>query len=125
VFTEKPTHALLSLLFKNIETPQDRPSTSQATSLPEIPESETSSSPPPPKKSAMAEVFGLLSSTGQRNCTNLKQKVKEEVYAYIAKDSTSVESDPLDWWKSNETIFPNLAKLAKCYLAVPATSVPS
>ena len=47
------------------------------------------------------------------------------MYAYIAKESTSVESDPLDWWKSNETIFPNLAKLAKCYLAVPATSMPS
>ncbi|XP_077094330.1 E3 SUMO-protein ligase ZBED1-like [Siphateles boraxobius] len=107
------------------ETTQDRPSTSQATSFAEMPESETSSSPPPPKKSAMAEVFGSLFATSQMDHTDLKQKVKEEVHAYIAKESTSLESDPLDWWRSNETIFPNLAKLAKCYLAVPATSVPS
>ena len=55
----------------------------------------------------------------------MKHQVKVKVYAYIANESTSVESDPLDWWKSNETIFPNLAKLAKCYLAVPAISMPT
>jgi hypothetical protein len=33
--------------------------------------------------------------------------------------------DPLQWWKNKEGQFPILAKLARVYLAVPATSAPS
>ena len=34
-------------------------------------------------------------------------------------------ADPLEWWQSGEFRYPNVAKLAKVYLAIPATSVPS
>jgi hypothetical protein len=34
-------------------------------------------------------------------------------------------SDPFLWWKSNETRFPNLAKLARDIFSIPATAVPS
>ncbi|KAJ8388164.1 hypothetical protein AAFF_G00136300 [Aldrovandia affinis] len=34
-------------------------------------------------------------------------------------------SNPLEWWARNEKQFPRLAKLAKSYLAIPATSTPS
>lgn len=34
-------------------------------------------------------------------------------------------SDPFLWWKSNETRFPMLAKLARDVLAIPATAIPS
>ena len=31
----------------------------------------------------------------------------------------------LEWWKSHQTEFPLLANLAKTYLCIPGTSVPS
>jgi hypothetical protein len=38
---------------------------------------------------------------------------------------TRVFSNPLDWWRINESNFPYLAKLALKYLSIPATSAPS
>ena len=37
----------------------------------------------------------------------------------------TVDGDPLTWWKSNEWKYPHIAKMARCYLAVPGSSVPS
>lgn len=34
-------------------------------------------------------------------------------------------SNVLEWWKENESEYPNIALMAKSYLSVPSTSVPS
>lgn len=73
----------------------------------------------------MAELFGSLFKVQERNQPDLKHQLQEEVSGYMAKDCTSVDSDPLSWWKVHESVYPNLAVLAKSYLAIPATSVPS
>ena len=36
-----------------------------------------------------------------------------------------VWENPMAWWKTHQNVFPRLARLARKYLAVPATSVPS
>ncbi|KAL3066090.1 hypothetical protein OYC64_016103 [Pagothenia borchgrevinki] len=72
----------------------------------------------------MAELFGELFKTEERNKPTL-QLVKGEVTSYMAANSTSLDSDPLAWWKTNEAKYPHVAMLAKRYLAVSGTSVPS
>ncbi|KAJ4925231.1 hypothetical protein JOQ06_017966 [Pogonophryne albipinna] len=67
--------------------------------------SSSSSHPPPPtpiRKSAMAELFGELFNTEERNKPTL-QLVKGEVTSYMAADSTSLDSDPLAWTVITET----------------------
>lgn len=70
----------------------------------------------------MAQLFGEFFKTQVGNKDTL-QLVKEEVAAYKAVSCISVDSDPLQWWKTNEPIYPLTAKLAKRYLAIPPTSV--
>ncbi|XP_051574115.1 E3 SUMO-protein ligase ZBED1 isoform X1 [Myxocyprinus asiaticus] len=88
-------------------------------------EEEVEVSPPPAKKSAMEELFGPLFRAEGSNKPALPHQVKEEVTSYMAIDCIPLDSNPLAWWKSNKSVYPNLAVLAKRYLAVPATSVHS
>lgn len=53
--------------------------------------------------------------------------VEQEVQRYLSSTRSKEEAtlSLLEWWKKNEMIYPRLAVLAKKYLAVPASSVPS
>ena len=76
----------------------------------------------------MAELFGdlfKLQDQEVRKRPAVQQLVREEVALYKAVDCISLDSNPLLWWKTNEPKYPHVAELAKRYLAVPATSVPS
>ena len=65
------------------------------------------------------------------NPTTPKQRCEEELERYLNAvklplvDSEGEENDPLLWWKKNQDVFPILAKLARIYLAIPATSAPT
>lgn len=48
-----------------------------------------------------------------------------ELDAYEDKNVLLRHQDPLSWWKANELTLPELSRLAKKYLACPATSTPS
>jgi zinc finger BED domain-containing protein 1 (E3 SUMO-protein ligase ZBED1) len=37
----------------------------------------------------------------------------------------SEDNNILDWWRDHSREFPNLAKMARDFLGIPATSVPS
>ena len=48
-----------------------------------------------------------------------------EMRRYLEESPIRRHQDPLQWWACHEGLFPQLAKLAKKYLGIPATSVPS
>ena len=73
--------------------------------------------PEPKKKPKLWDVIKGDLSEG----TNFS--VEAEFQSYIEQPVTI--SNPLDWWKQNETRYPRLALLARHYLSIPATSVPS
>ena len=50
-------------------------------------------------------------------------KAVEGFERYNAKPVS--KEDPLVWWKARELLYHSIAKLAKKYLAIPASSVPS
>ena len=47
------------------------------------------------------------------------------LYKYLPESGAEAEEDPLVWWTGNEATFPMLAKLAKKYLCISATSCAS
>ncbi|XP_076866871.1 E3 SUMO-protein ligase ZBED1-like [Brachyhypopomus gauderio] len=55
----------------------------------------------------------------------LKDAVDAELNNYLLTPSIDKEEDPLAWWKTHKVSFPRLAKLARKYLCIPATSSPS
>lgn len=72
----------------------------------------------------MAELFGeTFASKDNKTPADI---IKEEVASYLmAASGITVDGDPLTWWKCNECKYPHIAKMARCYLAVPGSSVPS
>lgn len=54
-----------------------------------------------------------------------EKSFKEELERYMSQPVVSRKTDIFQWWKSNESIFPNVAKLARHYLCIPATQVNS
>lgn len=48
-----------------------------------------------------------------------------EIRQYNEEPAIDRHSDPFDWWQKRENVYPHLAKLAKRYFSMVATSVPS
>jgi hypothetical protein len=49
----------------------------------------------------------------------------DELDRYISEKPANRDMDVLSWWNAHQTQFPRLASMARDYLAIPATSVPS
>lgn len=58
---------------------------------------------------------------------SLSVAVEKEVTSFLGSTKCVEDRDTtlLQWWQKNEFIFPRLATLARKYLAIPASSVPS
>uniref|UniRef100_A0A8C4SQW8 BED-type domain-containing protein n=1 Tax=Erpetoichthys calabaricus TaxID=27687 RepID=A0A8C4SQW8_ERPCA len=81
--------------------------------------------PPVPKKrnTSLLNLLGKTFTNARDVPKSAGTRAEEEMKEYLETPSLSLSEDPLTWWRSQETVFPLLAKLAKCYLCIPGTSV--
>jgi hypothetical protein len=49
----------------------------------------------------------------------------DEYKLYLSLPLADQDTNPLEWWKNNQSNLPNLSRMARDYLGIPATSVPS
>ena len=76
----------------------------------------------PPKKKTLGSFFKR--ATTSFATSSQRERIETELSAYLQSVDADSESDPLQWWKTHEEMFPNLKNVAKKYLCVPATSSP-
>ena len=82
----------------------------------------------PPKKKLRGErqllhLIGDVCNKLSTSSADTSQRAKSEVKRYM--DEYLCEISPLVWWKRNEGRYPTLSRMARKYLALPATSTPS
>lgn len=54
-----------------------------------------------------------------------KEEWRTELSNYLSIERASMDEDILEWWSTNAKSFPRLARMARDYLAICASSVPS
>ena len=88
---------------------------------------EVAVSPPPTKKAKGLGVIlcKLPKTTTVVAETSLSEQFKREVSTYLGQPCLQADSNPLLRWKMNDKSLPLLSSLARKYLSVPGTSVPS
>ena len=105
------------------------PADSQQENLSDDNPDNTSDEAPVPKKKkrTLGSLLKSNDDTGIESDSEVSigEKVNQEVSTYLKVPRLDYELDPLEWWKNNESAYPTLAKLAKKYLTVPATSASS
>ncbi|KAJ0036129.1 hypothetical protein NQD34_004806 [Periophthalmus magnuspinnatus] len=57
--------------------------------------------------------------------STIEDQVKAEVKIYMCLPSVETEEDPLLWWGGHAGELPHLSRIARRFLCIPATSVPS
>ena len=67
----------------------------------------------------------LLGSDSPASSSDSSDPVQDEVENYFKQEQSPRDTPPLDWWKVNGHRFPSLARLARKYLAITATSTPA
>ena len=81
-------------------------------------------------KSAMQHVSGILVDTdshSDHHCEDavLCDRLMAKLNNYKFLKCEQITTDPLQFWKLKESVFPNVALQAQKLLSMPATSLPS
>ena len=80
--------------------------------------------PQPKRKKSLGSLFKRRVGAAVAPAT-IPEKATAEMRRYCQEPLLDVELEPLAWWKTNEHIYPLLAKVAKKYLCICATSCAS
>ncbi|KAE8279169.1 Zinc finger BED domain-containing protein 4 [Larimichthys crocea] len=78
---------------------------------------------PSSKRTALEDLLG--DSFSAEPADQSIQGVEREIDMYKREASIPLTSCPLKWWRDNRSQYPLLSQLAKAYLSIPATPVPS
>lgn len=62
------------------------------------------------------------SSASQDEDETVTISVRREVNSYLKEKRSDLKSDPLDFWKANKTVYPNLSDIARKYHSAPPSS---
>lgn len=68
-----------------------------------------------------SEISGEKASENTKSRTIPEHEV--EIGLYLSMGLLGRKENPLKWWKTNKSVFPNLQKLARVYLCAPSSSV--
>ena len=77
------------------------------------------------KHTAMSALFGDVYITNVEPPKSKQELVESEVSQFKREPPINANESPLMWWKTHSDKYPTLALVAKKYLCIPATSVPS
>lgn len=82
---------------------------------------------PPIKKEkhSMGDLFGDVFITNIEKPPSVHDRIQSELSLCKTRAPAPLQSNPLEWWKVHQTNYPFLSRMAKYYLGIPATSVPS
>ena len=80
--------------------------------------------PPSKKPKGLSKILSNCFGNPEVTLTP-QQRVKQEIDQYLTHPQLNIEDDPLSWWKLENVRYPILAKLARKYLCLCATSVPA
>ena len=72
-------------------------------------------------------LFNIVVHMTDEASGELMATFRQEMDQYLSKQRLTMtkDSNPLSWWKDNHNLFPNLAAIAKQYVAVQASSASS
>lgn len=79
---------------------------------------------PQPDQAGGAARLGRIEEQKFRGLKRRRVQKESEVERYLAAPTVDAGEDILKWWSRHSDIYPSLARLARDYLAIPATSAP-
>ena len=83
------------------------------------------SAPPAKKKKSFMDLLREEVEEHEKTSPQTLTGPTEELNRYMRMSYLPDQEVPTVWWKEHSAMFPHLAKLARRYLFIPATSVPS
>ena len=54
-----------------------------------------------------------------------RERMAKELGNFLDEPNEAENSDPFEWWRSNQFRYPTVAVVVRLYLGIPATSVAS